>query len=217
MCKIKKIDIYLCIYYLFKKHSNITNPSRNQKSSKMSFKTLITDLLGYYIEKSSNSNEPYKYAVNRTSDDNLILFEKLSINNQIGIYTNLSAFDTKIVLLILEAVYSKNYGMFEKDFMQDILYDNDITNEEFGIDEMLNEFKNNKINVEKWVEYLNLLPLYYEDEEEDEEEIKSYIDEYGSNIYLLQIYEKLPYIECHFNLKKHEQKFYLLNEIIDLC
>ena len=68
------------------------------------YKNLINKLLEYYINKSSQLNQLYKYIVYRTSDDNLCLFEKLSINNQIGIITNLSDFDNRIILFILNIV-----------------------------------------------------------------------------------------------------------------
>ena len=82
--------------------------------SKSIYNNLIKKILEYYNNKSSQSNEHYRFVVYRTPDDNLSLFEKLSINNQIGIYSNLSDFDAKIVLLILQSIYSKNYGIYEK-------------------------------------------------------------------------------------------------------
>ncbi len=63
--------------------------------NKSIYKNLIHKLLEHYNNKSSQSNEPYRFVVYRTPDDNLCLFEKLSINNQIGIFTNLSDVDAK--------------------------------------------------------------------------------------------------------------------------
>lgn len=188
--------------------------------SKTIYKNLIKKLLEHYIEKASQSNELYRYVVLRTPDDNLSLFEKLSINNQIGIYTNLSDFDAKIMVSILESIYSKNYGIYQKSYIQDILYDSDITNEDFGLEEMLDDLKNNYVNLDKWIEYLELIPSKYEDDEnEDNEEnmkkMNDYIDKYGTDIDNLQIFENLPEISKYFKLK-HQQKFYSLDEISNI-
>ena len=182
------------------------------------YKNLIKKLLEYYINKSSQSNNPNRFIVYRNSDDHLSLFEKLSINNQIGIITNLSDFDCSILLFILNSLYSKNYAFFEKSFMQDVLYDSDITNEDFGLDEMLNNLINNQINLDKWIEYLELIPSKIELDDEDIEnnyKIINYIDEYGTDIDNLQIYDELPYVSKYFKLK-NQQKFYLVEELYNL-
>lgn len=188
--------------------------------NKSIYKNLIYKLLEHYNNKSSQSNEPYRFVVYRTSNDNLCLFEKLSINNQIGIYTNLSDFDAKIVLIILQSIYTKNYFYFEKSFIQDVLYDSDITNEDFGLDEMLTLLKNNYVNLNKWIEYLELIPLKVDFDEDDENDdnikkLNDYIDEYGTDIDNLQIYNDLPEVSKYFKLN-HQQNFYSLNELYNL-
>jgi hypothetical protein len=178
------------------------------------YKNLIKKLLEYYINKSLQSNALHRYIVYRNSDDNLCLFEKLSINNQIGIYTNLSDFDSKIILFILLSLYEKNYVFFEKSFIQDILYDSDITNDDFGLDNMLNDLKNNQINIKKWIDFLQLIPSKVEYEDEPNK-LEYYIDEFGTDIDQMKIYNDLPIVSKYYKLK-HKQKFYLLEEIYNL-
>lgn len=182
------------------------------------YKNLIHKLLDHYIYKSSQSNNPFRYVVYRNSDSDLNLFEKLSSNNQIGIFTNLSGFDSRIILLLLDSLYSKNYYYFQKSFMQDLLYDSDIENEDFGLDNMLNSLENNyiDININKWIEYLELIPsnVEFDDEEleEDPNKLINYVDDFGTEIDQIQIYDKLPEISKYFKLN-HKQKFHTLEEL----
>jgi hypothetical protein len=182
--------------------------------NKSIYKNLINKLLEQYNNKSSQSNELYRFIVYRTTDDNLCLFEKLSINNQIGIYTNLSDFDCRILLFILLTLFEKNYNFYKKSFIQDVLYDSDITNEDFGLDEMLTLLKNNYMDLNKWVEYLKLIPLKV-DLNDNINKLNDYINEYGTDIDNLQIYKDLPEVSKYFKLN-HHQNFYTLNELYNL-
>lgn len=187
-------------------------------SNSTKYKKLIRKILEHYLNKSSQSNAPYRYIVLRNFDTDLSLFEKLSMNNQIGIITNLSDLDCRILLMILYSIYSKNYFYFEKSFIQDILYDEDIENEDFGLGDMLNSFENDQINLPKWIEYLELIPskIEFDDENEDnQDKIYNYIDEYGTEITQIQIYNDLPEISKKYNLK-YKQKFYSLEELHNL-
>jgi hypothetical protein len=181
--------------------------------NKNTYKTLIKNLLQYYLIKSSQLNTPIRYVVYRISDDNLTLFEKLSINNQIGIITNLSDIDSNIILKLLESLYSKNYYIFEKDFIQDVLYDSDIENEDFGLNNLLNELEDKIINLDKWIEYLNFIPSKID--YTDEKELNEYIDDFGTDIYRQQIYNNLPNQSKFYKLN-HKQKFYTLDELHNL-
>jgi hypothetical protein len=185
------------------------------------YKNLIRNLIQHYLNKSFESIEPYRYVVYRTPDDNLCLFEKLSVNNQIGIYTNLSDFDSRILLFILLTLYEKNYLFYEKSYIQDVLYDADITDEDFGLDYMLDNLENNNFDITKWIEFLELVPskVNFEFDEYDEKNIQDkinyYIEKYGTDIDLIQIYNDRPQISKYFSLK-HKQKFYSLEEMMNL-
>jgi hypothetical protein len=183
------------------------------------YKKLIRKILQHYLIKSSYSTNPFNYYVYKNSDSDLCMFEKLSINNQIGIYSNLSAFDSRILLFILHSLYEKKYYFFEKDFIQDILHDDDITNEEFGLDLMLENLKNNQIDVENWIRFLELIPFKVDFDDEDLEnnsdKLNDYIEQYGTDIDQVKIYKDLPTMIKHYKLK-HNQKFYLLQEMINL-
>ncbi len=175
-------------------------------------------MLKHYLIKSTQLNKIVKYVIYKTVDNHLTLFEKLSMNNQIGIITNLSDFDSKIILILFQSLYSKNYSYFMKDFMQDVLYDNDIQNNDFGLDDLLNQLDNKIINLNKWIEYLNLIPTIVNNEFENNNELNElndYIDEYCTNICDQQIYKHKPTISKYYNLN-HRQKFYTLNEIYNL-
>lgn len=190
------------------------------------YKNLIKHLVQYYLNKSSQSNNPYRYIVYRNSDSDLCLFEKLSVNNQIGLYTNLSDFDSRILLYILLTLYEKNYYFYEKSYIQDVLYDSNITNEDFGLDEMLNNLENNNFNTIKWIEFLELIPSKIEldvDHENDhgninnnyQKKLNNYIKKFGTDIDQMQIYNNLPRTRKYYELK-HVQKFYLLDELMNL-
>lgn len=181
------------------------------------YKKLIKKLLEHYINKSSQSNNPYRFIVYKNSDNNLTLFEKLSINDQIGLYTNLSDFDSRIIILIFDSLYSKNYFYYKKNFIKDILYDSDINDEEFGLDDMLCNLENNIINIEKWIEYLELIPtkVDFDNELNKLNELENYFDEYGTDIEQLKIYLELPQVSKYYELK-HNQKFYSLEELYNI-
>lgn len=190
------------------------------------YKNLIKHLIQHYLNKSLKSNNPYRYVVYKNYDSDLCLFEKLSTNNQIGLYTNLSDFDSRILLFILLTLYEKNYHFYEKSFIQDVLYDFDITNEDFGLDEMLNNLENNNFNITKWIEFLELIPSKVEFDVDNEivhddinndfdNKLNNYNEKYGTKFDQMQIYNNLPQISKYYKLK-HAQKFYSLEELMDL-
>ena len=115
------------------------------------------------------------------------------------------------------AIYSKNYAFLEKSFIQDVLYDADIENDDFGLDYMLNNLKTNHINLDKWIEYLELIPskIEFNKDEDCEYIFQNYIDEYGTDIREIKIYEDLPSVSKYFKLK-HQQKIYSLQELQNL-
>ena len=190
-------------------------------------KKLIKLLVKHYKQKELESNGIFKYFTYIISDDNLTLFEKLSINNQIGILTNLTDFDSKILLILLEMLYSKHYFYIDdKSFILGIFDDNSIDPNDFGINHMWEILStinttphlNNPIQINKWIEYLELIPYIIKVADEDGltfDKVNNYIENHGTNILNLQVCDKLPYVNKYFNLK-HTQKFYTIDDIFDL-
>lgn len=114
------------------------------------------------------------------------------------------------------------YKNLIKKFMQDLLYDSDITNEDFGLDEMLDGLKTNHINLDKWIEYLELIPSKVEfdvnvdnDNNNYIKKLNDYIDEYKTDILNVQIYKNLPETLKYYKLK-NQQKFYSVYELYNL-
>ena len=183
-------------------------------------KKLTLNIVKYYLAKENDYNalNPYhkiNYFTYTTPDDNLTLFEKLSINRQIGILTTLNDFDANIILRLLYMLYSKNYFYLnDYQFISDVMYDNDLDPVNFGIKLVYDNFTTGDNNCNaKWIEYLELLPYVNEQEDLDEDyDIQDMIDEYGTNISGMMKHDKIPDVNKFFP-SKHKQKFYSLKDL----
>jgi len=89
---------------------------------------IIEKLIDYYIEKEKTSHNDYCYYTHTECDNNVTEFEGLSNSNKIGIYTNLEPLDAKIILKILDALYQKNFYLFDGSSLGDLGEDTEYEN-----------------------------------------------------------------------------------------
>lgn len=178
------------------------------------YKNLLEKIIDHYINQETLSNAVFRYVLHTTADDNLTKFEKLSINNQIGVYTNLCDIDSKIILMILQMLFSRNYFRInDRIFIEEILDDHDINPEQFDVLKMFSNLANgNYDDTSKWIEYFELSVSDIEDEFNDNEQKLNYVEEYGTFINELKIFNLKPDVFKHFNIR-FEQKFYKLEEL----
>ena len=185
-------------------------------SQKSIIKQVIYNVLTYYQNKENDTTDgKYRYFAYRIGDDNLTNFEKKSLDNQIILRSKLIDSDAYILLRIMLCIYEKNYFLFDNPtFIQEVYDDNDLN---INIDDIRNMITNSETYINKWIEYLNLLVEQddIEDYTEDDalDKYQNNYDRFGTQIYNLQVYKKVPSI---LNTKLRKQIVYSVDEMIEM-
>lgn len=157
-------------------------------------KELIRNLLEHYANKEkTTTHEPR-------------IFVQLDASRR-GVLANLSDVDAMIVIHLYNALSSKNYYIFDKRSIEEVIYENaeDAEDAEDCDDydkivekhfmALQQDIKEGKIN--NWIKYLEMIPLKVDDED--------YLECYGTQIDDL----------CAYKVENFNKKFYSLNEIIE--
>jgi len=77
----------------------------------------------------------------------------LSNSNLIGIKSKLDKDDIIVIINIFKAIYDKNYFIFDYNFINEIIYDEELENETY----LINSIQSYN-NVNDWIEVLKYLP-----------------------------------------------------------
>lgn len=140
-----------------------------------------------------------------SQDSNLFLFGKLSINKQIGIHTKLNDIDESIIVKIFSMLFSKNYYTINNSIsIEETLDDMDVNPDNFGVKKMFEDIMNeNKYDISKWIEFFETC-VNDIGNDIDGDDLVDYIDEYGTFIDGIQIYNELPEVSKCFNLRRKQ-------------
>lgn len=109
---------------------------------------------------------------------------------------------------IFQAIYDKNYYIFETSEYADMIYDNNNLNIDDSEIEKLMSYE----SIDQWLQLFN---LYNEDTQQsysDSEDNDCYSDHIGEE----RIYNRVPHIETSYYRSNKKQKIYTISDIKQL-
>jgi len=182
-------------------------------------KNIIREILLYLNEMESKSTENYLYWTNVECDSNVTLFEGLSNENRLVLYSNLKPIYIRIILSLFQNIFDDNYNIFDRkdlalfDYLDNVddelLHKNNIS---------LNIHENKDIDLlyshsdfHIWLKYLTIINSDLEDDS----------DIHIKNEYVnMMWYHSIPIIEDYRLKKEYKDKYlqqiFTIKSIIDL-